>query len=645
MPRNPCVGSLRLGLFLIAACSTALALTSGSPPPAEAFATIQVETDVVLSPDGHWIAWLDHKEAKPRVMIFDVQARRPQRILAVPEQTKLTSIDWNDNDTVLITVSETHELRAAAGHPFEFYATIAQDVTGGDGRMLFVDEATKKLVRGASLRAWRLTKPKTVLMAYAFCKGGVRCLYEVDTRTGIGKAVTFGTALTTGWVVDEDGRALAREDWDYSHHSYRVIALGGNSVREIFRTDEGERPTLAGLLNDRSAVVLLATNGRPYQAAWALPLDGSPMKLLYEDATTDIAAVRRDPNTDAIVGVFAGGPDSATHWLEPNAQQRFDSLQRAFPGRDVQVYGWTADGQKTLAYVQTGSTPPLYYIVDFAAHRADIAGEPFPALAGARFGEVKEITYTARDGTPIPAYLTLPAEKRDGPMPLVVFPHNGPHSRDYLQFNWIVQFLATRGYAVLQPEFRGSTGFGKAFLEAGYRQWGGLMQNDVTDGVRAMIDQGIADSHRVCIAGIGYGGYVALAGAAFTPDLYACAVSIEGISDISAWMRDTLPVYSGSRSTSLAYWEKHVGRPNDRALVERSPINAVKSVKAPVLVVYGLGESGVPKSQSEQIVRALQAADKRVTVVTLPGPDYWLSRTDMRAQALKELEAFLRDHL
>jgi dipeptidyl aminopeptidase/acylaminoacyl peptidase len=260
-------------------------------------------------------------------------------------------------------------------------------------------------------------------------------------------------------------------------------------------------------------------------------------------------------------------------------------------------------------------------------------------------GEVKEISYKARDGASIPGYLTMPAAKSSGAIPLVVLPHGGPQERDYLEFNWLTQFIASRGYAVLQPQFRGSTGFGDAFREAGYRQWGGLMQDDVTDGVRFLIEQGIADPHRICIVGASYGGYAALAGAAFTPELYSCAVSISGVSDLPALLREEVPIYEGTISNSMSEWKMRIGGPNDSNLAAKSPINSVKAIKVPILIVYGTADSVVPNAQSEKMVAALKAAGKSVSVAILAGEDHWLSRTETRVQVLKELDAFLGKNL
>ncbi len=452
---------------------------AAAPPPPEAFGSMPAESDVVLSPDGHWLAWTDRTESKPRIIMFDLPGRKIQRVLAVPERVKVRDLQWSDNETLIIILSETTESKYSKDPSRENFRTLAADVSGGDTRMLPVRDPNfpnrKGNVIPAGLISIRASNPHTVMMATGYV---CTCLLEVDTRTGKYTVIKNGNDYTTDWVVDRNGRPVAREDWDWRHHAYKLVALNGAKVREILRKDDSEHPQIAGLLADGSAVVLLAANGRSHQAVWAIPLDGSPAKLVAEDPSADITNVFTDPYTGAIIGVYLSGSVADVRWLEPSAQLRQDVVQRAFPGRQVHVYGWTADGTKTLASVETPSSPPIYYIVDFTTHRADIAGEEYPALAGVPLGEVKEISYEARDGTAIPGYLTMPATKPAGPIPLVVFPHGGPQSRDYLAFDWLAQFLTSRGYAVLQPQFRGSTGFGDAFREAGYRQWGGLMQDE-----------------------------------------------------------------------------------------------------------------------------------------------------------------------
>ena len=636
-----------LGAVCWLAGTAAVAAPAPGPPP-EAFGTLPVESNVVMSPNGRWLAWMERKGPAPHVIMFDLDRNQLQRTLAVSEGAQLRSLLWNDDETLLITASEPFEVFRGTEAGVELFVTVAQDVGGGVGRML---PASAGFGRGSAARATlvsaRTTKPKAVIMlSYSNCKQGVRlCLVEVDARTGASTMVAAGTDLTTAWVVNRDGQVLAREDWDWRQKAYRISAvMAEHKIREIYRKDDTDRPILAGLLPDASAVVVLAANERGNQAAWAVPLDGSPTRLLVEDPADDITGVYRDSNTGSIVGAYVGGAEHKITWLEPSAQKRFDALQRSFVGRDVHVYGWTEDGSKTLAKVQTPSIPPVYYVVDFKAHRADIAAEEYPQLANVRLGNSQQITYAARDGTSIVAYLTTPPDQNVRPVPLVVLPHDGPQSRDYPVFDWLVQFLATRGYAVLQPQFRGSVGFGVAFREAGYKQWGGLMQDDLTDGVRAMIDQGIADPHKICIVGEGYGGYAALAGAAFTPDLYACAASINGISDLAALMRDATDL-GRRKSTLRAALEARIGPWNSDLLSAKSPINAAAAVTAPVLIVYGTGVGSGDHDQSERMAKALKARGKDVTVVELPGLDHWRSRTDTRVQVLEGLEGFLKAHL
>jgi dipeptidyl aminopeptidase/acylaminoacyl peptidase len=645
---------LSLAACVLLAGATSAATSNTAPPPVEAFAALAAQTEVALTPDGHRLAWIDQQQAKPRVVMFDVLTRKTERVLVVPQRVDLEHLFWNDDETLLIQACAMQKDRQLLYYFIRVDSDarkhcyfVAADVSGGPVRNL-PDEGESleaQLVRGY------LTKPHTVIMStYGPCKSAIgRCLLEVDTQTGKGTVIKVGNQFTGRFVVDRDGRPVAREDWDWHKHEYRVFTLFNDmedGVREILHTKDTEQPHLRGLLPDGSALVLLAANGHSHQAAWAVPLDGSLMKPLAEDPDADITITYMDRYTGATVGVYASGSKSKVHWLQAAAEHRYKVLERSFPGQPVQVYDWTADGTKTIALVSSPSKPPIYYLVDFTTQRADIVAEEYPALAGVQLGEAREITYRARDGTLIPAYLTMPPAKLTGPSPLVVLPHDGPNERNYFLYDYLVQFLATRGYVILQPQFRGSEGFGEAFREAGYRQWGGLMQDDVTDGVKAMIEQGVADPHRICIVGQGsggYSGYVALAGAAFTPDLYRCAVSINGITDLPALMREVVPDRSRAVSASQSAWSQRIGAPNDPALATKSPINSVKEIKIPVLIAYGAG--AVPSEQSKRMASALRATGKNVTTVEIPGEDNWLARTDGLVLVYREIEKFLKEHL
>jgi dipeptidyl aminopeptidase/acylaminoacyl peptidase len=623
-----------LGLGLVSGA------TAAPPPGAEVFGALPEETPPVISPDGHWLAWFERKAPPVGIVIFDLGTRKNQRVLTMADGDTLSWLDWQSNETLLMA------LQVAPGHGGGGAKVVAQSVTGGDSRVL--------VSPWEYLVAAHISKPDAAIIATRPPSnttlgeaGGNTRLMEVDTRTGTRTSLREGGKRTLQWFVDRDGRALARVDWEWLQNKYCVYALGANSKRELLCRDDAEPPILSGILADGSALVLLAANGRNHQAAWALPLDGSPLRLLAELPDADITSVFLDPYTGAVTGVRASGFGSAIRWLDPAAQQRYESLAHAFPSLLVEPYGWTQDGSKTLARVSSASAPPVFYLTDFKTHKADIAAETYPGLAGVALGEVREISYKSRDGTDIPAYLATPPGGK-APYSLVVLPHGGPNDRDFLLFNPLVQFLATRGYAVLQPQFRGSSGFGNAFRDAGDRLWGSLMQDDITDGVRAVVAQQLADPHRVCIVGTTpYGGYAALAGAAFTPELYECAVSINGLSDLPAYVTALLPSPGGPlahtvTSSSEARVEKRIGKPHDPDLKARSPINAVASIHAHVLIMY-TGNTGVAAVQSANMARALSAAGKDVSLDTLPG-DAW-ANTRVRVQIFAELERFLGQHL
>lgn len=640
------MGLLRLGfaagLLLAGTFGPALAAPA-APPSAAAFGALPANTDVTLSPGGELIAWTDNTQAKPRVEIFDLTARKTLRLLELPKLLKPRQLLWSDDDTLLVIASETAKSLTASHTADEYFLKIAFDARTGENRTLPQGASASMF---AHLVSTHSEKPHTVIMSSDDGRWGENCLIEVDTLTGESTLKKIGNKLTVDWVLDQHGKPVAREDWDALTRAYHVYTLLGNGgIREILRKDETEKPTLAGILPDDSALVLLAPNGE-HEAAWALPIDGSPKKLLVGDPDADVTNTYIDPYTGAIVGVFVGGSKAAVRWLDVQAQHRYDSVKAAFPDKQVLVYGWSADGSKTLAEVESPASPPVYYLIDFKTHHADIAAEEYPALAGVALGQFREITYAARDGASIPAYLTLPPGRSGGPAPLVVLPHGGPQMRDYPDFDWIVQFLATRGYAVLQPQFRGSSGFGEAFERAGYRQWGGLMQDDVSDGVRAMIDQGIADPHRVCIVGLSYGGYAALAGAAFTPSLYRCAASINGVSDLRAFLEEDAPkvdLWFHYVSPAQSQWKERLG--SGSMLDKKSPINHIADITVPIFIGYGTGDGIVANEQSLRMAAALQKAGKPVTLVKLPNEDHWMSRAETRTQLLEGLESFLRDNL
>jgi dipeptidyl aminopeptidase/acylaminoacyl peptidase len=638
-----------------------------APPPASAFGATPEFTYVALSPDGRAIA-MDRTTASGRkVVLFRPGETQPLRVVNVGTDAKLRGLSWLDGRTVLVDASATMHLGggpSSEANQYEVWRTLAFDTDGQDVRTLLLDDASRTgFVTGAEMLPIESKQPHSVFMVtWTFSlvhqrpsigsrltesrrdDGWVSTVFAVDTDTGKGRILDQGTPYTAQWLVNPDGEPIARSEWKPDTRDLTVLANDSGRWHPIYERRGWDNLWLAGVTADGRSVVAVGENGAGASKAWALPLDGAPARVLFEEPGVDVTGAVTDERSGVVLGFDLGGMDGRVVYTDPARAALKNTLEKAFPGRDVSIEGLSRDEQRLLVRVESPSDPTVYYLIDRGTHQAQIVGETYPGLVGATLGEVREIHYPARDGTPIPAYLTLPPGRGDKHLPMVVLVHGGPESRDHGGFDWWAQFLATRGYAVLQPQFRGSSGFGASFRQAGYQQWGRLMQDDVTDGVRYLIAGGTADPARICIAGGSYGGYAALAGAAFTPDLYACAVSFAGVSDLPKMIGD-VQNRKGEQSDALAYWKDDIGSAMDPKVINASPARAAGSIRARILLMHGRDDTVVPPSQSEAMARALEAAGKPCEYVTLPGEDHWLSSASTRTEVLERMDQFLARYL
>jgi dipeptidyl aminopeptidase/acylaminoacyl peptidase len=653
---------LRILAVLLGGLGLATNLYAAAPPVA-AFGQTPAMESVALSPSGNLVAWVNNAGAKPLIHIFDLTKGDYRNRIGPPPDLKMRDLSWSDEETLFIHGSMAVRPNGPHTPTYEFFRTLALDVTTGKHRMLLHGSGALANVTGSTLLALRTSEPKRVVMtSWGFSnvnykqetgshvtggrkdEGWTYNLYQVDTTSGHPRVLEGGTPFTSSWVVDAAGQPVARSEWQATRSVFTVLHRRGMGWTEIFRFDSGERPQLLGLASDGSGVLMRAALNRPYVALWRVPLDGSAPQMILGDEHSDITGLIRDPYSQAIVGAWSSSTVPEIRWLDDKARARALGLSKTFSGKHANQIGRSADGTRALVAVATHATPATYYLIDYKKGTADIVGEEYPALEGVTLGEVRDLTYKARDGYPIPAFLTLPPGSADKQLALIVLPHGGPEASDSRSFDWLAQFLASRGYAVLQPQFRGSTGYGEAHRKAGYRQWGKLMQDDVTDGVKTLVEQGTADPKRVCIAGASYGGYSALAGATFNAELYACVISINGISDLPS-MLAYKETYSGEESDSVAYWKDHIGGALSPEVIAKSPARAASEVRAPILLLHGVDDSVVPVAQSRRMAKALQELGKQHSLIELPGEDHWLSRSESRMRVLTEMERFLATHL
>lgn len=659
-------------VWLVASFGLALAsgltysgLVMAEAPPATAFGNLPALDSVTLSPNGQLVAWVSNTLGVPILEVYDLAKGARWKQLSIPGDIKVRDVSWADDEVLLIqgSVTKTHFITTGRTTN-EWFRHIALDVASGKSTILLHKGGDSlSYVTGSQLLAARTGKPKKVIMSSwnfsavsykqqtgSHLPGGRKddgwsySLYEVDTLDGEGKLLHTGTPFTDQWALDANGEPVARSEWKPPTRTYTVHLRRGQGWQEIFHLETGESPSLVGVSADGSAVLMRAALDRPHVALWGIPLDGSAPRVIIGTDNKDVVGIVRDPHTEQVIGARLGGMASEVRYLDEAAGKRAKGLLKTFGGKYASVIGRSADGARVLVSVGSHAAPVVYYLIDYKKGTADIIGEEYPGLVNVQLGEVRALSYAARDGYQIPAFLTLPPAVQPEKLPLVVLPHGGPESRDTENFDFIAQFLATRGYAVLQPQFRGSTGFGEAHRLAGYRQWGGRMQDDVTDGVKAMIDQGIVDPKRICIAGISYGGYAALAGAAFTPELYACAVSVNGVSDLPGMIgyeRRT----GGDESDALAYWRDHIGPAQSPDVIAHSPVRAVDRIRAPILLMHGVNDTVVPLAQSREMSRVLRERQREHELIELPSEDHWLSGAATRIRVLTAMETFFGKYL
>jgi dipeptidyl aminopeptidase/acylaminoacyl peptidase len=312
---------------------------------------------------------------------------------------------------------------------------------------------------------------------------------------------------------------------------------------------------------------------------------------------------------------------------------------------EVQIRDRSLDGNRLLIWAGGASDPGTFYLFDQAARRLERLTQPFETLAEVRLAPVKPVGYSARDGLAIPAYLTLPNGKAERGLPLVVLAHGGPFVRDSWNYDPYVQFLASRGYAVLQPNFRGSTGYGRRFVEQGYGQWGRKMQDDVDDGVDWLVEQGIVDPKRVCIMGASYGGYVALWGAIRNPEKYRCAVSLAGVTDLPGMLKHDRRMFAAPRY--FKQWEQRVRGEKETDLKALSPLAQAARLYVPVLIAHGERDTNVPAKQALDLIAALgrrTGKPSEVMPIFYKDEGHGLDEPANVTDFLTRLEVFLAKH-
>jgi dipeptidyl aminopeptidase/acylaminoacyl peptidase len=594
-------------------------------PGAADYAASPAIADPTLSPDGQRVAARTRIDGQPRLALFDLaRAGAVATPVALPQDQRLEWFFWLDANRLLVSLSGHRgaadvtrlmavDLRSGA------LAQIGAERPGGAGdEIVHVDRA------GGFL-----------LLKRQGAESESPSIYRVDLRSGATTLAVEPRAGVWDWLVDSAGVVRAG-----------MGAKGGKSWM-LYRRGEGERFSRAGRGADRSGIdQLSAVQGSDQGYALAATRSGRTGLFTYDFRKGRLGGlVYENPEVDLdgfqtgadgrVTGVDFTLDRHETHWLDPLLAKRQAAVDAALPGRTNRVLSASADQARLLVLSESASDPGAYYLV--AGGHAALLAEINPALHGVPAGTMRAVRYRARDGLEIRGYLTLPPGRAATGLPLIVMPHGGPFARDEWGYDPWVQYLASKGYAVLQPNFRGSTGFGDRFVAQGDGQWGRGMQDDIDDGVKWLAAQGTADAKRVCIMGASFGGYAAMWAAVRNPDLYRCAISFAGISDVKGQLDYDHKTFD---ERDFRIWRRRI-QGDARSLESLSPLNFVAQMKVPILIGHGTADEVVPPDQSERLHQALARLGRAHGYVAYPGEGHSMADPAHEADFLGRVGAFL----
>ncbi len=636
------------GALLLALVATALPAAAQLPPllDREVFFGDPEITNSQVSPDGQYLTFLKPYNDVLNVWVKGIDepfdAARP----LTADERPVPGYFWSEDSRYLLyvqdkggdenyhvyTVNPSGETDPATGVP------MARDLTPVDGVRAFIYSVPQRT-------------PNEIIVGLNGRDPAWHDVYRLNLETGERELLIENTERIAGWEMDLNGnvRLALRTTNDGSTEILRVAEDLSIDSTPVYTCSVYESCGTLRYHQDGRRVYMVTNKG-----------DRDLTELvLFDPATGEEELVERDPEGEVDFGqaIFSDATDELVLTAYTGDRTRLypkndaiaadlDYLRANLPEGEFSLGSSTNDERLVKVTLYRDVDPGTVYLFNRDTREIEKLYTSRPDLPTEHMASMQAIRYTARDGLEIPAYLTLPKGVEPKNLPVVINPHGGPWARDTWGYDAFAQFLANRGYAVLQPNFRASTGYGKAFLNAGNKEWGtGAMQHDITDGVQYLIDQGIADPERVGIMGGSYGGYAALAGVTFTPDLYAASVSIVGPSNLITLLESIPPYWEAGR----VMFHERMGNPETEAgraqLEAQSPLNFADRITTPLLVIQGANDPRVKQRESDQIVVALRDRNYPVQYLVAPDEGHGFRGEENRMAMFVAVEGFLAEHL
>lgn len=647
---------IKRALICISFLFTATSTPSFATPSASDYGSLPVTQMVAISPNGNLIAFRRVADGKD---LITVNSLSEKKVVFVADVSKIQpqTIQFFTDDKLELVASEFRRLDGFRGY-FDLSTAYVLDLNDKKIRQLLIpgdlilagQTGLGRVVglspdgRFAYMPAWSQVDNHFPDSEYS--------LYKVDLTHKNVIPGTRGGQRVKDFFVDKEGETIAIEEFDERNGLHKIRSkINGGKWTEIFTEKTNIRKkNFVGLTPDYASLVFLETDSNTGRDTYNL------MKLA-DGAITNSVLGREDADIEqplvdlhrVVQGVRFSGFSPSYKFFDAAVEQRMKDLIAQFPEQSVYLSDWSPDWKHIVFNVQGSAYAGDYYLS--SPNQAPVfLTASRPQIQAADINPLGKVKVTARDGLKIPTLITIPRSKSSEikKLPAVIYPHGGPASYDEIGFDYFAQALASQGYLVIQPQFRGSSGFGAKFSNAGLGEWGRKMQDDITDTVKFFIDKGYIDPAKVCIVGASYGGYAALAGGAFTPDLYKCVVSINGVGDLNEML--AYDRYNNKeKSEATAYWEKQLANANgeidEKDLASRSPEKFAQQFKAKTLLISSANDKIVSPEQSENMYKALVKNNKQVEKVELDEDDHHLKKGPTRTKAVEEVVKFVNAQL
>lgn len=616
--------------------------TPAAPLPVEAFAALPFVEQAHISPDGTHVAGLFGINGEQRILIMPINGdKSTTTIVAVPEETQPGAIRWVGDDNIIVTLTG---LLPVEGE--RWYVN----------RLISINRNTRKLTK----LLWDLGGQNSADVLYVPKDGSTEILvaaqgtiysnyaefwpkvYRVDVTTGKKRSVLEGRTGVMNWGADHLGNVRMGLSYNDSRLTSRLLyrADGSGAFKTADKSTYGDGSVLTVpflYLPAGDNALVMQDNAQGMTGIFEVNLSTlEQVKVVFQPEKGEVSGVITG-HDGVLLGAYTTDRNVPVKWFDPALATLQGNFANSVPHSRVQIESMSADRSKMLVRIDSAESPGSIYFFDTNVGVLNKLAAVNEKIGSKKLAPVKMVQYKARDGLEIEGVLTLPKGRAPKNLPFVVMPHGGPWGHDTLSYDYWTQFLASRGYAVLQPNFRGSTGYGTEFIEKGKGQMGFAMQDDISDGVKWAVEQGIADPKRVCIVGASYGGYAAMWGIAKDPDQYRCAISISGVAALRREVND----FGGSLRGKLYKTQWQEMTPDFNAV---SPINAIAKMKAPLLLVHGKRDVTVDHLQSVKMHNAMTKAGKQVEFVSLPLADHYFGRQADRLALLSAMDAFLAKH-